>query len=109
MHARIRKHFASLIKALSKTTLSEERRAFVAKSVERLDDLYDSFRQTNASRSGDQIAMIVQSVLRELEACEKASALDAAFRDGLHQLHEELGIPKLALKSKPAARKVAKR
>jgi hypothetical protein len=90
-----------LLKALDKTTLTSERRGFVANSVASLDALYSSFRQTNASRCGDQIARIVQSILRELEACSEARSLDPKFRTGLHLLHEELGIPKLALKPAP--------
>ena len=41
-------------------------------------------------------------MLKDLEACPEAQKLDAAFRDGLRDLHEQLGLPRLALKALPA-------
>jgi hypothetical protein len=109
MHDRIRSHFAGLITAITKTTLPGERQAYVATAIGKLEGLYSSFRETNASRCGDQIAIIVDSVLRELEACPAARQLEPEFRSRLHLLHEELGIPKLGLKPAPAARKKPQR
>ena len=95
------------MKALNDTELTDERKAYLTKSVEKLDGHYAAFRETNASRSGDQIALIVQAILNDLNACPTARHLDQAFREGLHALHEDLGIPKLALKPvpKPAIRR----
>ena len=101
MHDLIRDHFAGLEKALRKTTLTDDRQRFVAKSIQKLDPLYTEFRETNASRCSDQITTIVQCVLKELHACPRAQTLEAEFRDGLHQLHENLGIPRLPLKLPP--------
>jgi len=98
MHEQIRAHMAALQVALEDTSLTEERKQFISKSVANLVNLYERFRETNESRFGDSITKTVQSILRELEACPEASKLDAAFREGLYALHEELGIPRLALK-----------
>ena len=108
MHERIRNHFSALVASLAKTTLPDERHVFVIKSVQKLEPLYTAFRETNASRCGDQITLIVQSILKEMQTCQGGRDLDAEFREGLHNLHEELGIPKLPLKptvvAKPARR-----
>jgi hypothetical protein len=98
MHERIRAHFAALQPALEITTLTDERKQFISKSVVKLAALYEQFRETNESRFGDTITKVVQAILRELEACPEARKLDADFREGLHALHEELGIPALQLK-----------
>ena len=37
-------------------------------------------------------------MLKDLQACPQARQLDAAFRERLRLLHEELGVPPLALK-----------
>src|ERR1051326_3617433 len=98
MHEEIRSHIAELQSALETTSLAEERKEYISKSVTKLVTLYQQFRETNESRCGDSIARLVGSILRELEACPEASKLDAKFREGLHALHEELGIPRLMLK-----------
>jgi hypothetical protein len=108
MHDLIRGHFAGLIKALNKTALAEDRQQFIAKSILKLDSLYKEFRETNASRCGDHITLIVQSILKELQTCAGAGALETDFRNGLHQLHEQLGIPMLPLKP-PVVPKAARR
>src|SRR5437899_1817643 len=67
-------------------------------------------RTTNAVRYGDEITRRVQSVLVELEACPETRALAPDFHAGLKRLHEELGVPALALKlPKPAPRAKAPR
>jgi RecB family exonuclease len=108
MHDRIRDHFAGLIAALPSTTLTDDRQLFVVKAIDKLPPLYAAYRETNASRCGDQITLIVQSVLKELQTCPQGRGLDAEFRDGLHKLHEELGVPKLPLKA-PVLAKTARR
>ncbi|HEX3316324.1 MAG TPA: hypothetical protein VHR72_15605 [Gemmataceae bacterium] len=109
MHDQIQAHFVALQAALESTTVTDERKRLVAGFLVRLDGLYTKFRETNASRYGDEIASIVQTILRELEACPEARKLDADFREGLHALHEEFGIPKLALKPAPAPPKPRKK
>ena len=101
MHDMIQTHFAALQSVIEPTALTDERKQFVSTAIGKLTELYQRFRETNASRYGDEIARIVQSILRELEACPEARKLDASFRAGLHQLHEDLGIPKLTLKAAP--------
>jgi hypothetical protein len=98
MHESIKAHFAELQTALEGTTLSDERKQFVASSVAKLAALYAQFRETNMSRFGDEISRLVQAVLHHLQECPEASKLDADFRHGLHSLHQELGIPRLSLK-----------
>jgi hypothetical protein len=113
MHDRIRHLFAALEAAVDETSVTPERKAFISVWVVKLHDLYGQFRETNSSRFGDEITRLVQQILRELEACPEARKLDADFRAGLHELHEELGIPRVALKPapvppKPKSRKKAK-
>jgi hypothetical protein len=98
MHERIRAHFSELQAALEDTTLSDERKQFVASSVVKLAALYAQFRETNMSRFGDEISRLVQAVLYQLQECPEAGKLDADFVHGLHSLHQELGIPRLSLK-----------
>jgi hypothetical protein len=102
MHESIRAHFQELEEALRVTAVPADRREVIAGSVRRLPALYARFRETNESRHGEEIARLVQGILKDLEACPQARELDAAFREKLRLLHEELGVPPLALK--PAAR-----
>jgi hypothetical protein len=108
MHEQIRSHFAALQSGLETTSLTEERRQYISKSVSKLVDLYQQFRETNESRFGDSIAQVVHSILRELAVCPEARKLDAKFREVLHALHEELGIPRLPLKPAKDLPKLAK-
>jgi hypothetical protein len=101
MHESIRAHFEELEEALRATAVPAERREVIAGSVRRLPALYAKFRETNDSRHGEEIARLVQGVLKDLEACPQARDLDAAFREKLRLLHEELGVPALALKPAP--------
>jgi hypothetical protein len=99
MHESIQKHFKDLEEAVRATAVPVDRREVIAGLVRRLPALYGKFRETNDSRCGDEITRLVQSVLMDLEACPEARKLDAAFREKLQLLHEELGVPKLTLKS----------
>src|SRR5262245_10556996 len=101
MHADIRAHFQALADAAQGTAIPAERKEVVARSVQRLAALYAQFGETNESRYGDAITAVVQAVLNDLEACPEARKLGAAFRVKLRRLHEELGVPHLALKSAP--------
>jgi hypothetical protein len=108
MHEQISSHIAALQSALETTSLTQERKEYIAKAVTKLVTLYRQFRETNESRFGDSIAQVVQSILRELEACPEARKLDAKFRQGLHALHADLGIPRLPLKPAKEPPKPAK-
>ena len=101
MHESIRTHFKDLEEAVRSTGVPADRREVIAGLVRRLPALYTQFRETNDSRWGEGITRVVQAVLKELEACPEARKLDAAFRAKLSLLHEELGVPKLTLKSAP--------
>jgi hypothetical protein len=101
MHERIKAHFRELEEDVRTTTVPADRKEAIAGSVKRLSALYTKFRETNDSRYGDEITRLVQGVLKELDACPEARRLDAAFRGKLRLLHEELGVPQLALKSAP--------
>jgi hypothetical protein len=98
MHETLKAHFAALESAVQNTGIDTDRKRFIATSIEKLSDLYRQYRQTNESRFGDEITRLVQSVLKQLEACPKAQKLDAKFREGLRALHEDLGIPTLLLR-----------
>jgi hypothetical protein len=102
MHETIRAHFQALGAAVQGTTIPADRQQVIATSIRRLSALYTQFRQTSESRYGEEITRVVQAVLKELEACPEARKLDAAFREGLRQLHEQVGLPALTLKP-PAA------
>src|SRR5262249_12106838 len=101
MHADIRAHFQTLVNAVQATGIPADRKEAVARSVQRLAAPYAKFRETNESRYGDEIAALVQGILKDLEACPAARHLDAVFREKLRLLHEELGVPNLALKPAP--------
>ena len=75
----------------------------IAGSVRQLAALYTKSRQTNDSRYGDEISLLVQGILKDLQACPEARQLDAAFRAKLRLLHEEAGVPALTLKPAPPA------
>ena len=111
MHETIRAHFQELEDAVQPTTIPADRKEVIAGSIKRLAALYTQFRQTNESRYFDEIARVVQGVLKDLEACPQAQKLDAAFRQKLWHLHEELGLPRLALKpaSPPPGSKKARK
>ena len=102
MHESIQAHFRDLEEALGATQLPADRKESIARCERRLPALNAQYRQTNESRYGDQITRLVQEVLRGLEGCPEASRLDAAFRAKLRLLHEQLGVPQLALKPAPA-------
>ena len=87
--------------AVRTTAVPADRKEVIVGSVKRLSALYAKFRETNESRYGDEITRLVQSVLKDLEACPEARKLDAAFREKLRLLHEELGVPPLALRPAP--------
>jgi hypothetical protein len=101
MHESIRAHFRELEEALRSTAVPADRLEVIAGSIRRLPALYARFRETNESRHGEEIARLVQGVLKDLQACPQARGLDAAFREKLRLLHEELGVPPLALKAAP--------
>src|SRR5271166_6243920 len=108
MHTDIQAHFQALVDAVQTTTLPAERKGVVAGSIKRLSGLYAKFGETAESRYFDQITQQVQWVLNDLEGCPEAHKLDADFRRKLQSLHEELGLPKLVLKSPPAPAGVKK-
>src|SRR3954451_20901538 len=97
------------MKDVQETDIPEDRKRNMADSIAKLSGLYTQFRATNASRFGDEITRQVQAILKDLEACPKAQNLDAAFREGLHNLHEQLGIPALRLKAAAVPRKPRKK
>jgi len=110
MHDTVRAHFAALESALEATPLPDDRKKRIADGIKKIAILYVQLRETNASRYGDEITRRVQSVLVELEACPETRALAPDFHAGLKRLHEELGVPALALKlPKPAPRAKAPR
>ena len=94
MHETIQAHFQELEEAVQNTSILADRKEVLAGSVQRLAALYTKFRQTDESRYFDEITRVIQGVLNELEACPDAQKLDAAFREKLRLLHEELGLPR---------------
>lgn len=101
MHDQIRIHFAAIEAEISKSVVLEPRRQTISEWIAKLAPLYKQYRETNASRFGDDITRIVGAICRELSTCPEAKKLEEEFREGLHRLHEDLGIPKLALKAPP--------
>jgi hypothetical protein len=101
MHESLRAHFRELEGAVRSTAVPADRQEALASAVRRLPALYKKFRETNDARYGGDITRTVQAILKDLEACPEARKLDAAFRERLALLHEELGVPKLALKPAP--------
>jgi hypothetical protein len=108
MHETIQAHFQALADAVVPTAIPADRQQVITNSIQRLSKLYAQFRETNESRYGEEITRVVQSVLNELETCPEARKLDAAFRAKLRLLHDQLGVPGLALKPQAAAPKPRK-
>ena len=104
MHEALHAHFQALQDALETTTISTESRQINAGRMGRLADIYTRFGENHESRYIEEMSRLVRLVLRELEGCPKAQALDAPFRDKLRLLHEELGLPALNLKSSSPSR-----
>jgi hypothetical protein len=102
MNESIQKHFRELEEAIRSTAIPAERREVITRLVRRLPALYKEFRETNDARWGAEITLMVQAVLKDMEVCPEARKLDAAFREKLRLLHEELGVPKLTLKAAPS-------
>src|SRR4051794_40363320 len=99
MHKTIQAHFQTLENAVKTTDIPADRQDVIATSIGRLAALYTEYRETNESRYGDQITRVVQSLLKELEACPKSQKRDADSRAGRRLLHEELATPPLPLKA----------
>lgn len=108
MHDSLIAHFASFEKAVQGTTIAEDRKEFIAASVQKLPAMYEQYRATNSSRFGDEITRVVQTILKNLEACPNSRGIDQDFREGLRKLHEELGVPVLRLKALPPLAKKRK-
>jgi hypothetical protein len=108
MHEALRAHFQALQDALETTTISTEGKQINATRMGRLAVLYTRFGESHESRYLEEMSGLVRLVLRELEGCPKAQALDPPFRDTLTILHEELGVPALNLKS-PSPPRAAQR
>ena len=111
MHETMRAHFQGLADAVRPTTIPADRKEVVAGSIKCLAALYTQSRQTDESRYFDEVTRVVQGVLKDLQAFPQAQELDAAFRQKLWHLHEELGLPRLALKpaSPPPGSKKARK
>ncbi len=101
MHETLKAHFKELEDAVRATSVREDRRDAIAGAIRRLPALYLKLRETNESRYCDEITRLVQAVLKDLEACPEARNLDAAFREKLRLLREELGVHPLPLKPAP--------
>src|SRR5258706_192530 len=101
MHTDIHAHFAELEEAIESTAVPKDRKEVIGNFIKRLPGLYTKYCQTTESRYFVEITGIVQAVLKDLEACPEAQKLDAAFREKLRLLHEEVGLGKLPLKSAP--------
>lgn len=108
MHESIQAHFNELEQAVLSTSISASVQQSIDGVIRRLPNLYTKYKETNESRYGNEITTLVQAVLGWLESCPEAQALDAAFRQKLKLLHEELGVPTLMLK-KAKAQTVAKK
>jgi hypothetical protein len=108
MHETIQAHFTALERAVQTTSIPADSKQLITSSIKKLSALYGRYRETNESRYGDEITRLVQSVLKQLDTCPEACKLDAQFRDGLRQLHEDLGIPLLPLKAAKPSPKTAK-
>jgi hypothetical protein len=69
--------------------------------VGQLPALYAKFCRTNETQYGDEITRLVRAALHELarsgRSCPEASRLAARITDHLQLLHEEFGLPRLAL------------
>jgi hypothetical protein len=99
MHDSLKAHFASFEKSVQSTSIAEDRKEYITATLQKLPAVYEQYRLTNSSRFGDEITRMVQTILKNLEACPQSRGIDQEFRDGLRNLHEELGVPVLRLKA----------
>lgn len=104
MHDLIRSHFTTLQTALKSTNVGGHPKRIISDAIEKLPPLYQMYRDTNLSRYGDEITRLVQSCLRELHSDAESKSLEEGFREGMHRLHDDLGIPKLPLKPPPTVK-----
>jgi hypothetical protein len=99
----LRAHFRVLEDEVQATAIPDDCKQSAAWCIGQMPPLYARFLQTNESRYGDEISRLFQCVLIELTkgetTCPKAQQLATSIPDGLHRLHEQLGLPRLVLKS----------
>lgn len=99
-------HLRALAAEVRATAIPAERKHTAAWCLGQLPAVYALFRQTNESRHADEITRLLLGVVKELtrgeEACPKARKLAAGIPGRTQLLHEQLGLPRLALKA-PAA------
>jgi hypothetical protein len=105
-------HLGALEDEIQATVIPGGCKQSAAWCIGQLPPLYALFRQTNESRYGEEITRLFQCVLKELTegetGCPKARQRVASIPGRLHLLHEQLGLPRLELKSpgpSPRARK----
>ena len=96
------------------TAIPADRQRTAVWCLGQLSPLYAGFLQTNESRYGEEITRLFQGLLKELTGdgnlCPKARELAASLPGRLQLLHQQLGLPRLVLKSpgasSPRSRKV---
>ncbi|HZY84482.1 MAG TPA: hypothetical protein VFE78_06610 [Gemmataceae bacterium] len=99
-------HLRALAAEVGATKIPAERKHTAAWCLGQLPAVYALFRQTNESRHADEITRLLMGVVKELaggaKSCPKAQELAAGIPGRTQLLHEQLGLPRLALKA-PAA------
>jgi hypothetical protein len=110
-------YLAALRNEVEAAGLSEGARQSILWGLGRLPALYAQFRLSSESRHGDEITRLVHGVLKGLvesrPPCPAAHRLAADIPERLRLLHEQAGLPGLALKTprapSPRSRKVGSR
>ena len=99
----LKAHLGVLGDEVEATTIPSDCKQTAAWCIDQMPTLYAKFRETNESRYGDEITRLFQALLKELTrsttVCPDATTLAAGIPDRVQLLHEQLGLPRLALKS----------
>ncbi len=115
MENAIRLYLESLGKAVQATAILADRKNAVVGLLKGLPAMYALLRETRDNRYDDQITRAFRGVLKELtdpeSDCPLARKLAEAIPDEVHHLHEQLGLPRLVLRTPsppPRVRKARK-
>jgi hypothetical protein len=103
MNATLQAEFQTLGDEVRATAIPNDCKHTAVWCIGQLPPLYTKFTQTNESRYGDEITKLVQAVMTELARgegnCPEARKLATTVADRLQKLHEQLGLPRLTLRT----------
>jgi hypothetical protein len=107
MDEALQAHLTTLRQEVQTAALPEAAQQTILWCLRQLPALYTKFRLSSESRYGDEIARLVQGMVKGLvecrPVCPEAQQLAADIPQRLQVLHEQAGLPDLHLKAPRAA------